>query len=74
MPCHEAMLDQAPPSLHGVPTPLHLCCVLSQNVATPLSAPVLPIPVAARVTLAPPAGVPLAGLAPPIPVRPPRVL
>ncbi|MDQ0348190.1 hypothetical protein [Ancylobacter vacuolatus] len=87
MPCHEALRDQVPRALDAAPaghplvadaaaSPLspHLCCVLSALVMTPPAAPALRPPEAERAPLALPAGRPLAGLALPIPVPPPRLL
>lgn len=82
MPCHEAASEMtqaaaaaAPSVTPGQkPTASHLCCVLTQTVVPPLSAPALPVPEAVSARPSVPAETIWAGLAPPIPVPPPRLL
>lgn len=78
MPCHEAASEtaQAAPSVAPTQKPAasHLCCVLTQTVVPPLAAPALPVPEAVSARPAVPAETTRAGLAPPIPVPPPRLL
>lgn len=75
LPCHETASEMAQ-TVTPVQKPAasHLCCVLTQTVVPPLSAPALPVPEAVSARPAVPAETKLAGLAPRIPVPPPRVL
>ena len=78
LPCHETASEAAQASQTVTPAQKpaasHLCCVLTQTVAPPLTAPALPVPEAVSARPAVPAETTRAGLAPPIPVPPPRVL
>lgn len=79
MPCHEAADGaglRTAPSDAGTTrlAPTHLCCVLTQTVATPLAALVLPVPDAKAARPARPVGMTREGRFPPIPVPPPRFL
>ncbi|WP_371347141.1 hypothetical protein [Ancylobacter sp. IITR112] len=82
MPCHEAASEMTQASAAAAPsvTPgqkpaaSHLCCVLTQTVVPPLTAPALPVPEAVSARPCVRAETIRAGLAPPIPVPPPRLL
>ncbi|MPT21650.1 MAG: hypothetical protein E2577_00785 [Starkeya sp.] len=78
LPCHETALEMTRAALSVTPgqkpAASHLCCVLTQTVVPPLSTPALPVPEAVSARPAVPAETTRAGLAPPIPVPPPRVL
>lgn len=82
MPCHEAASETAQALAAAAlsitpaqkPAASHLCCVLTQTVVPPLSAPALPVPEAVSARPSVPAETIRAGLAPPIPVPPPRLL
>ena len=82
MPCHEtaSQAAQAVAQASQTVTPAqkpaasHLCCVLTQTVLPPLSTPALPVPEAVSARPAVRAETTRAGLAPRIPVPPPRVL
>ncbi|WP_159598852.1 hypothetical protein [Starkeya nomas] len=53
---------------------LHLCCVLSQLVASPFTVPAIVPPVSRVVALLPPVGAALSGLTLATPVPPPRAV
>jgi hypothetical protein len=82
MPCHETASEmaqavaQASQTLTPAEKPAasHLCCVLTQTVVPPLSAPALPVREAVSARPAVRAETTRTGLAPRIPVPPPRVL
>lgn len=78
MPCHETASEMAQVAQTLTPAQKpaasHLCCVLTQTVVPPLSAPALPVPEAVSARPAVRAETTRAGLAPAIPVPPPRFL
>ncbi|UOK69496.1 hypothetical protein [Ancylobacter polymorphus] len=82
LPCHETASEAAQAAAQASqtvtpaqkPAASHLCCVLTQAVVPPLTSPALPVPEAVSARPAVPAETTRAGLAPRIPVPPPRVL